>query len=252
MKEKLEEVLKTRSMPVEDDVSDDLHTIMESENSSILQEFPEGSFARLFWKQQLDASSKKDKRRMRWDPLMVKWCLYLRHKSSGAYELLRDSGCVSLPSQRTLRDYTHYVKATAGFSDEVDTQLAHAAKITSCEDFQKYVVMLMDEMYVKEELVYDKHTGGLVGFVNLGEINSHLLAFEHSIAQDGTPLQAESLATTMMVFMVQGLLCELSYPYVQFPCHKVTGQLLFDPFWEAIFRLERLGLKVYNYDPLLY
>ena len=177
---------------------------------------------------------------------MVKWCLYLRHKSSGAYELLRDSECVSLPSQRTLHDYTHYVKATAGFSDE---ELARAAKITSCEDFQKYVVMLMDEMYVKEELVYD---GGLVGFVNLGEINSHLLAFEHSIAQDGTPLQAESLVTTMMVFMFQGLLCELSYPYVQFPCHKVTGQLLFDPFWEAIFRLERLGLKVYNYDPLLY
>ena len=64
--------------------------------------------------------------------------------------------------------------------------------------------MLMDEMYVKEELVYDKHTGGLVGFVNLGEINSHLLAFEHSIAQDGTPLQAESLATTMMVFYGPG------------------------------------------------
>ena len=55
LKEKLEEVLKTRSTPVEDDVSDDLHTIMESKNSSILKEFPEGSFAKLFWKQQLDA-----------------------------------------------------------------------------------------------------------------------------------------------------------------------------------------------------
>ena len=60
----------------------------------------------------------------------------------------------------------------------MDIQLALAAKITSCEDFQKYVVMLMDEMYVKEELVYDKHTGG---FVNLGEINSHLLAFDNSL-----------------------------------------------------------------------
>ena len=36
-------------------------------------------------------------------------------------------------------------------------------------------------MYVKEELVYDKHTGGLVGFAKLGEINSNLLAFEHSM-----------------------------------------------------------------------
>ena len=100
---------------------------------------------------------------MRWDPLMVKWCIYLRHKSSGAYELLRDSGCISLPSQCTLRDYTHYVNATVGFSSEVDMQLASAAKLDLCEEYEKCVIMLMDEMYIKEELVYDKHTGSLIG-----------------------------------------------------------------------------------------
>ena len=38
---------------------------------------------------------------------LCRWCLYLRHLSSSAYELLRDSGVVKLPSQRTLRDCTH-------------------------------------------------------------------------------------------------------------------------------------------------
>lgn len=94
---------------------------------------------------------------------MVKWCLYLRHKSSGAYEHLYNSGCISLPSQRTLRDYTHYVNSTVGFS--TDLQLASVAKLNSCREFEKCVVMLMDEMYIKEELVYDKHSGSLVGFV---------------------------------------------------------------------------------------
>lgn len=182
LKARLEEVVETRSVPVDDDIDDDLHTVMRSESSKILEEFPEGSFGRLFWRQQLDAASRKDKRGMRWDPLMVKWCLYLRHKSSGAYELLRDSGCISLPSQRTLRDYTHYVNSTAGFSNEIDTELGKAARIDSCEEYKKCVVMLMDEMYVKEELVYDKHTGCLTGFVNMGDINSHLLAFEQSLA----------------------------------------------------------------------
>lgn len=79
----------------------------------------------------------------------------------------------------------------------------------------------------------------------MGDINSHLLAFEQSLAQPSAP--AQDLATTIMVFMVQGLFSSLSFPYAQFPCHKVTGQLLFDPFWEAIFRLERLGLKVKVY-----
>lgn len=204
-----------------------------------MEEFPQGSFARLFWQQQLEAVSRKDARSMkgmRWDPLMVKWCLYLRHKSSGAYELLRDSGCITLPSQHTLRDYTHYVKATVGFSTEVDLQLARVAKLNSCKDYQKCVVMIMDEMYIKEELVYDKHSGSLIGFVNMGDINTHLFAYERSINQDTAP--AESLANTMMVFMVQGLLSSLSFAYAQFPCRKVTGQLLFNPFWEAIFRLE--------------
>ena len=85
LKARLIEVVETRCIPGEDDVGEDLQAVMKSENSRIMEEFPEGS---LFWKQQLDATSRKDKRGMRWDPLMVKWCLHLRHKSSGAYELL--------------------------------------------------------------------------------------------------------------------------------------------------------------------
>ena len=67
---------------------------------------------------------------MRWHPLFIKWCLYLRHLSGKAYELLRDSGCVRLPSQRTLRDYTHYISASVGFSAEVDEQLLHVCDLS--------------------------------------------------------------------------------------------------------------------------
>ena len=53
----------------------------------------------------MKVASVKDAHAMRWHPLMVKWCLYLQHKSSGAYELLRESGVIKLPSQhsRTIR-----------------------------------------------------------------------------------------------------------------------------------------------------
>lgn len=155
LKDCLEELMETRSVNVDNDLNEELEAVMKDQNNNILQQFPDGSFAQLFWQQQEIALSKKDRRGMRWDPLMVKWCLYLHHKSSSAYELLRESGCIVLPSQRTLRDYTHYVKATEGFSIEVDVQLGHAAKIESCEEYEKYVIMLMDEMYIKEDLVYD-------------------------------------------------------------------------------------------------
>lgn len=55
-------------------------------------------------------------------------------------------------------------------------QLMQAADIGKCSDWQKLVVILMDEMYIREGLVYKKQTGELVGFVDNGDVNNHLLA----------------------------------------------------------------------------
>ena len=51
-----------------------------------------------------------------------RWCLYIRHLSSTAYDVMRNS-VIKLPSQRTLRDYTYYTEACVGFSSTVDRQL---------------------------------------------------------------------------------------------------------------------------------
>ena len=88
------------------------------------------------------------------------------------------SSHILLPSQQTLLDYTHHIKATNGFSSEVDVQLCQAANLKSCKLIDQYVILLLDEMYIKEGLVYDKHTGELIGFTYLGDINSHLLSLE--------------------------------------------------------------------------
>ena len=173
---------------------------------------------------------------------MIHWCLYLRHESSSAYETLRDSGVIVLPSQRTLHDYTHHISARIGFSHEVDLQLMDAANIQTCEEWQKCVVLVFDEMHIREDLVYDKHSGALIGFANLGEINSHLLEFEHSV--DVAAPHSEPLANSMTVFMVRGLFTRLQFPYAQFRSIKVSGDLLFEPFREAVEQLERCQLKV--------
>ena len=105
---------------------------MAAESARMVESLPDG-FQKLFWQQQSKAASRSSAKGMRWHPLMIKWCLYLRHRSSGAYELLRESGCLKLPSQRTLRDYMHFVKAATGFSSEVDEMVTQAANIDECE-----------------------------------------------------------------------------------------------------------------------
>ena len=144
---------------VDDDLHQDLQEIVKSNNECISNTYPPGSFARLFWENQMRASAVSKASSMRWDPLMIRWCLYLRHVSCSAYEMLRETGIVKLPSQRTLRDYTYTAKAAAGFSNEVDTHLLQAAKLDTCPDREKHVILLMDEMHLREDLVYDRHSG---------------------------------------------------------------------------------------------
>ena len=107
----------------------DIQKIMEDENKAIYSKYAENSFPFIFWKTQMECMSKDGnlKKGIRWHPLIIKWCLYLKHQSSKSYETLRQSG-ISLPSQRTLRD-SNAVKAGPGFSLEVDNQLLQAAKL---------------------------------------------------------------------------------------------------------------------------
>ena len=48
----------------------------------------------------------------------------------------------------------------------------------------------------------------------------------------------------MFVFLVRGLFTTLQFPYAQFPTSSLGADLLFEPFWEAVKRLERCDLKV--------
>lgn len=213
---KVAEYIESRGVTLDAETTVDIQQIMQEHEHHIIRQFPPGSFQSVFWKQQKEAALCKDKRGIRWHPAMVKWCLYLRHQSSKAYETLQKSGCLQLPSQCTLRDYTHCVKSDAGFSAEVDLQLMQAIGLPSCQQWEKLLVLLLDEMYIKEDLVYNKHTGQLIGFASLGDANDHLLAFERSVVE-GQSEQIE-LAKTMVVFMVRSLLTPFRFPYAQFPC----------------------------------
>ena len=117
--------------------------------------------------------------------------------------MLHKSSCIQLPSWCTLRDYTHHTSSTAGFSVDIDIQLIEDAGLSNLIEHEKYVCLIGDEMHIKKDLVFDKFSGELIGFINLGEINQHLLELENHLLSysDYTP----SLATTVFMFMVRGL-----------------------------------------------
>ena len=75
----------------------------------------------------------------------------------------------------------------------------------------------------------------------MGDINNHLMNFERSLT-DGPDEMIPSIASSVLVIMVRGLLNKLNFPYAQFACASLGGDLLVDPVWEAISRLERQGI----------
>ena len=135
-----------RASPNVDEALDgDLRLTISEEDKGCERKYPEGSFQRVFWDQQKKAASLNNSRSMKWHPLFVKWCLYLRHVSGKGHEMLRKTGCICLPSQRTLRDYTHYTSTTIGFSAEVDKQLRDAVDMS--EERNRYMSLTLYYVY---------------------------------------------------------------------------------------------------------
>ena len=51
----------------------DLLKIMDNGSDEIKKAYPEGSFARLFWQEQLKAAKVSDQRQVQWHPVIIKW-----------------------------------------------------------------------------------------------------------------------------------------------------------------------------------
>ena len=115
--------------------------------------------------------------------------------------------------------------------------------VKECKDNElaHYLLLIIDGMHVRESLAFDKHSGDLVGFVNLGDVNQLLMDFEEALNEDSS---SPTMANSMTVFMPRELFTKLHFTLTQFPCFSITGDLLFDPYWEAVCRAERCGLKV--------
>ena len=105
----------------------------------------------------------------------------------------------------------------------------------------KYVGIVLDEMYVKESLVYDKHTGSLTGYSDMGEVNN--LFMELELDKKSSTFR-RPLAKCVLVFMIRGLFTSLKFPYAHFPTTSTTGAELFPILRKVISRITRLGLQI--------
>ena len=158
--------------------------------------------------------------------------------SSSAYHSLRTSGFVQLSS---LSDYTHFIKSKSGFYSDQDNYLVVEADLRNLPEWKQYIIIVLDELKLKESLVYDKWEAKVIGFVDIGDINNHLSKLEQDCSTEAPTLP---VATHMLVLMIKAILTSLEFPYTHFPTSNLTGEQPCLILWEAIERLEHLDFKV--------
>ena len=123
----------------------------------------------------------------------------------------------------------------------MNEQLVKESKVNELPNQRRYCGLILDEMKVKENLVYNKFTGKVVGFTELGKVNDELLTLERACLGESTP---KVVATQVLVVMVRGIFFKLDFPFAHFSTKGATADLLFPIVWEAIRQIEALGLKV--------
>ena len=142
---------------------------------------------------------------IRYPPIIIKYCLSLAAESQSAYN-----------------DLTY----------DVITDLAIKPK--NFMPHERFVTILIDEKKIQEDLIWDKYTGELIGFVDLGDGDVNAATLD----------KPNELATHVLVFMVKSIVNPLSTSLATFATTAVSSFQLMPIFWTAISYLEKINLKV--------
>ena len=102
---------------------------------------------------------------MRYHPMIIRFCLSLASKLKSAYEELRNSNILVLPISRTLMDCKNAIAPQTGFQKQIIDDLNKLTR--DYFDIQRYVCLLIDEMKIKSNLVFDKKNDGELILVSL-------------------------------------------------------------------------------------
>ena len=223
--------IAANSLHIGEEFSKDLKSIMSNSQRNI------PPFMKFFWEEQQKYLT-SSKTGVRYHPQIIRYCLSLAAKSPAFYDDIRldeknETGFLILPSRRRLRDYKNYIRPQRGFNSKIVEELTSKVK-----DFQlkeKFVILLLDEMKIQEDLVWDKNTGELIGYVDLGDPELTYTTMKN----------AGTIASHILVFLICGIVNPIKFSLANFATSNALSTQLFPLFWDAVAILEdKCGLKV--------
>ena len=175
---------------------------------------------------------------------MIRFALSLHLTSPTAYELVRQTGMVKLPSSRTLFDYSHVKPAKEGIDKMVLQSVQERIKKLK-EDYKKFHVLMADEVHISQNLVFQKSTGCLIGYTSLDTIDREVRYLEQWIDNESPSQDVEQvIATKVLMYMIKGVSSGIKEVVASFAVRILTANQLKDWTWRVIGALERFGVPI--------
>ncbi|XP_030833255.1 uncharacterized protein LOC105444767 isoform X2 [Strongylocentrotus purpuratus] len=213
--------------------------VLQQEENSIAKEFPDKSPQQLLWQEQLRRLNRKGTG-MRWHPAILRLCIALHAKSAAAYNVLRDSGFLTLPHQTTLFQYTHFTDNPPGLNAQFFQRVCSDIKFSSLQQHEKNIMLSIDEIKVSEGLVFSQSTGEIVGFTSLGTLNDELQKY----ARDCEGAKEPKMASHILTVMIRAICASYRSPIAYFATLGATSDQLYWIVTESIEYLTHQGFCV--------
>ncbi|XP_034245499.1 uncharacterized protein LOC117647711 [Thrips palmi] len=231
---RMQELIEQQSVLIDHSLAADLEEILNNATLTPAQS--------IFLQQQIKASQVKNACGMRWHPTMIRFALSIHLTSPAAYEMMRQTGMIKLPSSSTLFEYSHVKPAEEGIDKEALHSIAQKVQKFP-EKHKKYHVLMADEIHISQNLVFQKSTGRMIGYTSLDDVDNEVKNLEKSIDDPDKELE-ETVATKILVYMVKGVTNGVKEVVASFTTKDLSANQMYVWTWKVIGALERSGIAV--------
>ena len=90
-------------------------------------------------------------------------------------------------------------------------------KVKDFSDKEKFIVLLMDEMKIQENLVWHKHNSELIGYVDLGDIDLNY----------ATLSKVTTVASHVLVFLIRSIVNPFKFSLANFATDGISAPQMF-------------------------
>ncbi|KAL1420594.1 hypothetical protein MTO96_023991 [Rhipicephalus appendiculatus] len=171
------------------------------------------------------------KKKPTWSEVTVRHAVVLQNLSTRAYEHVRSTGILRLPCRSTLERFMGSSRGEVGVTELVKQRLS--AELASHPSLQaRTCSLIVDEMRVKQRLLYHKQRDAFIGEVDYG------VNFPKETTNEPV------LANSLLCFVLNGLSVSFKIPVAYFFARNCTGRELHMLMRHVLKEVEEIGFFV--------